>query len=247
MDSSGFALHRDEVSEALIRGEQKIAVLPGLQSRHVKAGTILIRGGTSHDHVYRLQSGWAGRIRDLPDGRSQYILIFLPGDLFAVKSMFVSSHPDTVEVMADAVLEQIHYQELRQAFEQDGDVATRCIWQVIEEERRLHNWIVSLGRGTSEERLAFFLNETRTRLVLSGSIQPDAWSFELPMTQMQMGDYLGISTVHVNRTLKWLHEAGVATKRGRRVFIRDEKALAGLAYPLVDDHERAAAHLSVRA
>jgi hypothetical protein len=38
----------------------------------------------------------------------------------------------------------------------------------------------------------------------------------------------------------------VATKRGRRVFIR-EKALAGLAYPLVDDHERAAAHLSMRA
>src|SRR4051812_23848334 len=120
MDSSGFALHRDEVSEALARGEQKIAALPGLRSRAVKTGTILVCGGTGHDYVYRLQSGWVGRVRDLPDGRSQYILIFLPGDLFAVKSMFVSSHPDSVQVMADAVLEQIHYQELRQAFDQDS-------------------------------------------------------------------------------------------------------------------------------
>jgi len=247
MDSSGFALRRDEVSEALTRGEQKIAALPGLQSRAVKGGTTLISGGKGHDYVYRLQSGWAGRVRNLPDGRSQYILIFLPGDLFAVKSMFVSSHPDSVQVMTDSVLEQIHHEELRQAFEADSDIASRCIWQVIEEERRLHNWIVSLGRGTSEERLAFFLNEIRGRLVLSGSIEPDAWTFELPMTQMQMGNYLGISTVHVNRTLKWLHETGVATKRGRRIFIRDMKALAALAYPLVDNHERAAADLSVQA
>lgn len=247
MDSSGFALHRDEISKTLERGERKIAALPGLQPRRIKAGTTLIRGGAVHDYVYRLQSGWAGRVRNLPDGRSQYILIFLPGDLFGVKSMFVSSHPDTVQVMTDSIVEQIHYQELRQAFETDRDIATRCIWQVIEEERRLHNWIVSLGRGTAEERLAFFLNEIRTRLVLSGSIDPDAWTFDLPMTQLQMGDYLGISAVHVNRTLKWLHEAGVATKRGRRVFVRDEKALAGLAYPLVDDHERTAAHLLVRA
>lgn len=247
MDSSAYALHRDEVTETLERGERKIAALPGLESRPVKAGTILVRGGAGHDYVYRMRNGWAGRIRNLPDGRSQYILIFLPGDLFGVKSMFVSSHPDSIQIMAESVIERIHYQELRQAFDADSDVAARCIWQVIEEERRLHNWIVGLGRGTSEERLAFFLNETRTRLVLSGTIDADAWSFELPMTQLQMGDYLGISTVHVNRTLKWLHDTGVATKRGRKVVIRDEKALAGLAYPLVDNHERAAAHLSLRA
>ncbi|MGL4965729.1 MAG: Crp/Fnr family transcriptional regulator [Inquilinus sp.] len=246
MDLSEFALHREEIAETLSRGERKIAALPGRQSRVVKRGTTLIRARTEHDYVYRLQSGWAGRIRDLPNGRSQYILIFLPGDLFGVKSMFVSSHPDAIQVMADALIEQIHCEELRRAFEDDHDVATRCIWQVIEEERRLHNWIVSLGQGTSEQRLAFFLNETHGRLVLSRTIDPHARAFELPMTQQQMGEYLGISTVHVNRTLQWLHQTGVATKRGRKVYIRDEKALAALAYPLADDHERAAARLWVR-
>lgn len=247
MDSSGYALHRDEIEGTLARGERKIAALPGLQPHSVRRGTTLIRGGDGHDYVYRMRSGWAGRVRNLPDGRSQYILIFLPGDLFGVKSMFVASHPDSILIMADSVIEQIDYRELRQAFDEDRDIATRCIWQVIEEERRLHNWIVSLGRGSAEERLAFFLNEIRGRLVLSGTIDRDARAFDLPMTQPQMGEYLGLSTVHVNRTLKWLDRTGVATKRGRRVYIRDQGALAGLAYPLVDRHERATADLRAEA
>ncbi|MGK9171039.1 Crp/Fnr family transcriptional regulator [Inquilinus limosus] len=246
-DSSRFALHRDEISETLARGERKIAALPGLQSRTLPAGTTLIREGLAHDYVYRMRSGWAGRVRRTPDGRSQYILIFLPGDLFAVKSMFVSTHPDAVEIMSDAVVERIPYQELRTAYESDADIATRCIWQVIEEERRLHNWIVGLGRGNAEERLAFFLTEIRSRLVLSGTIAPGTLAFDLPMTQLQMGDYLGLSTVHINRTLKWFRETGVAIKRGRRVVIKDEKALASLAFPLSDDHERAALRLVARA
>src|ERR1700690_2516440 len=95
-DSARFALHRPEFLGALMRGEDKIAALGRESSITVPARATLVQANTDHQFVYRLLNGWAGRTRLLPDGRNQFILIFLPGDLFAVKSMFVTHQPDSV-------------------------------------------------------------------------------------------------------------------------------------------------------
>lgn len=237
-DSAGFALHRPELAATLLRGEEKIAALPGWERRTLRAGEVMIEADTEHGFVYRLHKGWTGRIRILPDGRSQYILIFLPGDLFGVKSMFVRRHPDAVETLSESEFAQIDHRRLRDAFDADSDIARRCVWQVIEEERRLHNWVVGLGRGSAEEKLALLLEDFRGRLVLSQTISPDALEFDLPMTQSQLGDHIGLSAVHVNRTFKILREQGIATMRGGRVTIHDLEALAQLGNPLLDYYER---------
>jgi CRP/FNR family transcriptional regulator len=93
-DSARFALHRPEFLGALVRGEEKIAALVKESSVTVPVGAILVEANTDHQFVYRLLKGWAGRTRLLPDGRNQFILIFLPGDLFAVKSMFLTRQTD---------------------------------------------------------------------------------------------------------------------------------------------------------
>ena len=170
-------------------------------------------------------------MRGLPDGRNQFIMIFLPNDLFAVKSMFLAVHPDAMTALSDAVVERIDHRELREACDADRDVATRCTWQLIEEERRLHNWVTGLGAGSAEERMAHLLLDFHGRLVRSGQIAPEAGEYDLPMTQEQLGDHLGISTVHVNRVLKGLRENGIATMRARRVRIGDMPALARIAFP----------------
>jgi len=182
--------------------------------------------------------GWTGRVRTLPDGRNQYILIFLPTDLFAVKSMFVNRHPDSIVTLSDAVVEQIDHRKLREVSESDPDVAMRLTWQIVEEERRLHSGVVSLGRGSAEERLAMLVTELHGRLVVSGTIARDAREFYLPMTQSQLGDYLGLSAVHINRVLKAIRDNGVATFRNQRMVIHDLDALGRLADPLRDFYER---------
>jgi CRP-like cAMP-binding protein len=121
----------------------------------------LIGERSSHDYIYRLREGWAGRSRLLEDGRNQFILIFLPGDLFAVKSMFVSRHVDSVRALSPLVADRIHFRILHDLFDRDGDVAARCLWQVMEEERRLHSWVVGLGQGSAEERMALLLLDRR--------------------------------------------------------------------------------------
>jgi CRP-like cAMP-binding protein len=185
-----------------------------------------------------LVEGWACRSRALPDGRKQFILIFLPGDLFAVKSMFVTRHPDEVATLSKCVVERIDYRRLYDAYVQDSDIATRCIWQVMEEERRLHSWVTGLGRGSAEERLALLLVDFRGRLILSQTIPPDSLSYRMPLTQEQMADHLGITPVHVNRVLRAFREAGLVTVRDGEVRIEDLDKLTQRASALLDVHEQ---------
>lgn len=237
MDSARFALHRPELLQPLTRGEDKIAALMQGTTAEFPAGKVLIRANTEHAYVYRLLRGWAGRARTLPDGRNQFILIFLPGDLFAVKSMFVTRHSDAVLAISNIVVERVHYNTLRDAYESDSDVATRCTWQVVEEERRLHDWVVSLGQGSAEERLAMLLIDFKGRLSASNS-DKESLSYEMPLTQSQLADLLGITAVHMNRVLKTFRDARILTIRNGQVNIMDLPALVQRAAPLLDIYER---------
>src|SRR6201996_2964422 len=168
MNSDKFALHRSEFLSPLLRGDDKISSIMRGSAFNLPPGSTLIEGGTEHSYVYRLLSGWMCRTRLLADGRNQFILIFLPGDLFAVKSMFVTRHTDSVQAISNVVAERVHYRTLHDAYARDSDIASRCTWQVMEEERRLHSWVVGLGQGSAEERLALLLVDFRGRLTSAG-------------------------------------------------------------------------------
>ncbi len=238
-DSARFALHRPEFLRPLLQGEEKIGALLEGSTFRSGAGQVLVEAGSEHRFVYRLLEGWACRSRLLADGRNQFILVFLPGDLFAVKSMFITHHPDAVIAISDIVAQRIDYRELHEAYSRDSDIATRCIWQVIEEERRLHSWVTGLGQGSAEERLALLLVDFSGRLILSGVIPPDARSYEMPLTQVQLADHLGITPVHVNRVLRVFREGGLATVREGRVFIDNLDRLTQRGASLLDPYERA--------
>jgi len=237
-DSARFALHRPEFLDALVRGEVEIGSLLRGSSFALGPNQTLIEADTEHRFVYRMLEGWAGRVRRLPDGRNQFILIFLPGDLFAVKSMFITRHPDAVVSLSAMVAERVDYRELHAAYTKDSNIATRCLWQVMEEERRLHSWVTGLGQGSAEERLALLLIDFRGRLVLSGAIPEDSLTYQMPLTQSQLADHLGITPVHVNRVLKTYREAGIVTVRDGYVSITDLNALVQHAAPLLDTSER---------
>lgn len=237
-DSNRFTYHRPELHESLVRGEQKIRALMGEAVHEQPAAQILIEANCEHRFVYRMLDGWAARIRTLPDGREQCILIFLPGDLFAVKSMFVARHPDSVRVLCPSRMQRIDYRELHGAFLRDPDIANRCIWQIVEEERRLHNWVVSLGQGSAEERLALLLLDFHGRLADSGAINASDRSYPLPLTQVQLADHLGITAIHVNRVLKVFREKGLAQVREGKVTILNLEGLAAIARPLLDPYQR---------
>lgn len=247
MHPDQLATARPQLEGSLQRGDEKLKALMENSGRAAPAGHVLIRSDREHEYVYRLRSGWACRNRAIADGREQIILIFVPGDLFAVKSLFLTRHPDSVQLLSAAVVERVHHDQLRVAFAEDADIANRCIWQVVEEERRLHSWVFGLGQGSAEERLAVLILDLRGRLVLASSIAPDAYSFEFPLTQVQISEYLGITPVHANRIVKAFREKEIAVFQNGRAVIQDFVELRRIAEPLLDVFERSVPQYDVPA
>ena len=87
--------------------------------------------------------------------------------------------------------------------------------------------LIDVGRRSALERVAHFLLELLTRLQAIGLA--DERSYRMPLTQELIGDALGLSVPHVNRTLRQLREDGLVSIDGQMVVIRDIEALAALA------------------
>jgi Crp-like helix-turn-helix domain len=80
-------------------------------------------------------------------------------------------------------------------------------------------WLVGLGRRSAYQRIAHVLSEIFVRLHAVGLTQDS--SYQLPVSQAELGDALGLSTVHVNRTLQELRRDGLIELRGGKVEIKD--------------------------
>lgn len=247
MNPDHFVTLRPQLVPSLERGDGKIKAIMKDSARSLPAGHVLIRAGSDHEYVYRLRSGWACRNRAIADGRDQIILIFVPGDLFAVKSLFLTLHPDSVQLLSAAVVERIHHEKLREAYSADPDLANRCLWQVIEEERRLHSWVFGLGQASAEERLAMLVLDLRGRLALAGAIAMEAHSFEFPLTQVQIAEFLGITPVHANRIIKTFRERHIVVFQNGRAVVQDFVELRRIAQPLMDAFERSVPEYAVPA
>jgi len=84
-------------------------------------------------------------------------------------------------------------------------------------------WMVGLGRREAYARVAHLLCELYVRLKAVGLANGHA--YELPLTQAELGDAFGLSTVHVNRTLQDLRGEGLITLGSRSVTVKDWERL----------------------
>ena len=150
--------------------------------------------------------------------------------------MYMTHQPDAIEAVARATVDWLDYREMRNLVARNHNVSMRVTWQAMEDERRLHNLVVALGRGDAQERIAAMLLDFRGRLMHLGL--SDGESYRFPMTQQQISDYLGLTVVHVNRILRKLRESGLATVQQRTVVIHDLYALVRKAEPMQDAFER---------
>jgi len=237
MQNLCYPLHRPELRDLLIRGDATLRQAMGPPSFR-REGDALINTGGNSGTVYLLEHGWVSRTRLIEDGRRQIMMVFLPGDLMGIKSMLLERQPDTIECLTDVRVRTIDQKQLLDLVAQDHAVSVRVMFQLAEDERRLHNWVAALGKGMADERIATLLLDLRGRLLWAGSANGDA--FQIPMTQQEIADHLGLTLVHVNRVLRRLREAGIVTVQRGMVKVDEMARLSQLAAPLQDIYERSA-------
>lgn len=172
-----------------------------------------------------LLSGWAARCRVLPDGRRQIFTFVLPGDAIGLcpraEPIALSTTIGlTPTVTADAgPLAEAAFERA----EEFPGIASAVTIAGLLEDASLLDHIVRLGRMTAYERMAHLLLELRWRLMAVGL--GDERRFPMPLTQEVLADALGLSIVHVNRTLQHLRHEGLLETRGGYVELLKPEVL----------------------
>ena len=214
---------RDDLSpeeEAAVRG------LVGSFVDVAKDRTI-IRHGEELQHSVLLLSGWLARAKDLPGGERQLAELHVPGDFADLHSFTLKRLDHDVISITPCKLALVPHPRLREITEQHPHL-TRVLWLMTNIDASIQReWTLSLGQRTAISRMAQLFCELNIRLGLVGVVQGN--SFDFPLTQVELGQCLGLTSVHVNRTLQELRRRGVVELHGGRLTILDPEALRQVA------------------
>jgi CRP/FNR family transcriptional regulator len=228
------AIIRPEVAALLRRGKAELVSGMSPNPQLLQRGEVLVQMAEEHEFVYVVDSGWLCRSRTIADGRRQIIVIFLPGEICGIKTIFMTHQPDAIEALTPASVRRIHYKEACALAAKDFAVAIHLAWQLAQDERHLHDWNVRLGRANAEERLAALLLELRNRLRALG-VSSATGRYGFPLTQQQIADHVGLTAVHVGRTLRRLRQLEmVVIQNNEVIFLKNASLLEEIARPVQD-------------
>jgi CRP-like cAMP-binding protein len=177
----------------------------------------IVARGAALPQPLLIVDGWAFRSRILADGRRQIIDFLLPGDLITSSLAPASIVALTQTMVANAPAPGSDTGGLTSAYAAAEGLS----------ERYLLRQITRLGRLSAYERVADWLCEIHERLARSGSCAGNAMT--LPTTQEVIADTLGLTGVHVNRTLQALRRDGLIEVVGKTIRLRDRAASLAIA------------------
>ncbi|MFC3077335.1 Crp/Fnr family transcriptional regulator [Phenylobacterium terrae] len=189
------------------------------------AQTAIARTGDPLDGATVLLQGIACRSRIRPNGARQILSIHVPGDAFDLTAAF-AVRDDALEALTTCRGVRISYDVLGAALQRPRLAAAFARLAAIDA-NVLAERLVSLGRRAALERMAHVFCELIVRLDAVGL--GAGGRYDMPLTQAELADALGLSVVHVNRTLQQLRATGAISFRNQRLTVHDFAALRAMA------------------
>ena len=188
-----------------------------------------------------LISGFMCRYMDGADGHRQLVSIQTPGDFVDLHGYPLQRLDHDIATLSECTVAYAPHEKLTQIIERLPHLG-RVLWFSTLLDAAMHReWIFRLGRLDAVGRVAHMLCETYSRLQAVGLVEEN--SFAWPLTQQDLGEACGLTSVHVNRTLRVLREAGMVEVSDRIVTMLDFDRLASTGefqadYLYFDNHTR---------
>ncbi|WP_419899112.1 Crp/Fnr family transcriptional regulator [Roseomonas sp. USHLN139] len=201
---------------------ERVAGLARLPARETAARQELRAEGQSAPPLLLL-AGWACRVHILPDGRRQIISFLLPGDIIG------RGRPSLAELCSINSLTRLRHVDASSLVTggEETPLARALRALELQEVAQLRDQVVRLGRQMAHERMAGLLLEFEARLTAAGLASGGC--FAMPLTQEVLADALGLSVVHLNRTLQQMRREGLIALKGRVVTLKQTAALRSIA------------------
>ncbi|MGA7809863.1 Crp/Fnr family transcriptional regulator [Bradyrhizobium sp.] len=211
----------------LAPADERSLLTGAMPPRHAQKGELLIEQEEETSSLVILCSGMARAVRTLLDGRQQIVAVFVAGDTLNATDLPFRQARNSISALTPAICLSIPLRHLDTLLTGHPAIA-RALWLDAAAQSAIQQeWMVGLGRHQAQARLAHFICEVSCRLQFSGSSADD--SFEFPLTQRELGDTLGLSPVHVNRTLQLLRGQGLIELSHQKLTIRNKSGLYELA------------------
>lgn len=191
------------------------------------AGSDLIAEGERPNSVFFLLEGWACRYKFLPDGTRQIMAYLIPGDLCDIHIFILKKMDHSIGLLSNAKAAAISKTDMLEILDSHPRIAQALLWATLVDEAVLREWIVNMGRRDAFSRVAHLFCEMWFRMRQVGLV--DADRFDLPLTQEQLGDTVGLTKVHVNRVLQRMRREALISLSGRTLVIHDVMRLRQVA------------------
>jgi CRP-like cAMP-binding protein len=188
-------------------------------ARKLTPSAHIVRDGDRPDHVCLLLAGFAHRYKLTGEGGRQIISIHMASEFVDLQNGLLSVADHSVQTLTEAEVAFIPRRAVEELMLANADIA-RALWiDTLIDASIFREWVVNVGRRDSRARVAHILCEFSLRLEAAGLATNH--HYELPMTQEQLADAVGLTSVHVNRVLKQLGEEGLISRDRRSIVIED--------------------------
>jgi CRP-like cAMP-binding protein len=169
--------------------------------------------GTRPAECCLLGEGFAVRSKLTSSGERQILSLHIPGEIPDLQSLHLHVMDHDLVALTPCKLGFISHHNIRQLNRRQPNLADAFWRETLIDAAIFREWLVNLGRRPALPRLAHLFVELYRRLEAIG--RAAGGEFELPFTQEQLADCLGLSTVHLNRVLQELRRKG-AVKPSRQ-------------------------------
>lgn len=191
------------------------------------ARRIIHRVGEVPAEVYTLFDGWAFRFKLLPDGRRQILSFLLPGDFMTLDALQLQPPLFSVQSLTPVQLCAFDTREMHDFVRARPQLSWNVAAILTRKAGALDCVLLDLGRRTALERVARLLLHIEARLRVRNMVTAEGWPF--PLRQEHIADALGLTTVHVSRTIAMLRGEGLVTLGHGMVCIHDHNRLSEIS------------------
>ena len=186
-----------------------------------------IREGMRPDACSILLSGFAFRQKLTSDGARQIVALHIPGDPLDFQHLFLDEADHNVQMLTRGTVAFVPREPLQALARSRAAIGQAILVAILIEASIYREWIVNVGRRDARTRLAHLFCEFAARLDKQGLA--GEYGYDLPMTQEQIGDAVGLTPVHVNRMTRSLEMEGLIVRKGRTINFPDLKRLRAVA------------------
>ena len=192
-----------------------------------KRHDVIVRQGDHPSESCLILEGITGRVKLLSNGGRQILSFQIPGDFSDLHSIYLRAMDHEIEALAEARIARVPHDTIKSLAATYPRLAHAFAWDMAVDGAIQREWMTSMGRRSSYEQAAHVICELLLRLRSVGLADKD--EYQLPITQEDLGDAFGISTVHVNRMLQALRRDGLIELKGSALKIFDLEGLKDAA------------------